>query len=117
MTKEITIAGKQYIFTSNAATPIFYKDFFKKDLMQEIKTDGDQMTIATDRMSELAFIMAKQGDKADMMHLTFENYIEWLELFNPFDLTLKGEEIFNVYIADAMPQIVPKKKARAKAKG
>ena len=117
MTKEINIGGKTINFTANGATPLFYKQFFKKDLLKEITTEGDELVIATDCIPELAFIMAKQADKADMMHLSMQIYIEWLELFNPFDLALKGNEIFNVYVADSMPTEEPKKKISGKAKG
>ena len=88
-----------------------------EDLLKEITTNGDEMTIASEAIPELAFIMAKQADKADMMHLEYATYIEWLELFNPFDLALNGNDIFMVYVADAVPTEEPKKKARGKAKG
>lgn len=117
MTKEITIGGKPISFTANGATCLFYKQFFKKDLLKEITTNGDEMEIASEAIPELAFIMAKQADKADMMHLQYATYIEWLELFNPFDLALKGNEIFMVYVADAVPTEEPKKKGKEKAKG
>lgn len=117
MTKEITVGAKTIKFTSNGATALFYKQFFKKDLLKEITTDGKDMEIATDSIPELAFIMAKQADKADMMRLQFDMYVEWLELFNPFDLALAGKEIFNVYIADSIPSEEPKKKVGGKVKG
>lgn len=117
MTKELTIGGKTINFTANGATCLFYKQFFKKDLLKEITTNGDEMTIASESIPELAFIMAKQADKADMMHLEYATYIEWLELFNPFDLALCGNDIFMVYVADAVPTEEPKKKGKDKAKG
>lgn len=115
MTKELTIGGKQISFTSNGATNLFYKQFFHKDLLKEISTDGKDMEIATDSIPELAFIMAKQADKADMMRLTTDMYIEWLELFGAFDLALMGKDIFNVYLADSMASEEPKKKVSGKA--
>ena len=119
MTKEIMIGDKPITFTSNGATPIFYKQFFKKDLMKFTNLDGNEaaMELAEGEINELAFIMAKQADKADMMKLTFANYIEWLELFNPLDLTMKSDEIYMVYLADSVPMEEPKKKGRGKVKG
>lgn len=118
MTKEIKIGDKQITFTANGATALYYKQFFHKDLMKLISSDdGASMELATDNIPELAFIMAKQADKADMMNLKFANYIEWLELFNPLDLTMKGEEIFMIYVADSVPMEKSKKKVSAKAKG
>lgn len=118
MTKEIQIGKKSITFTSNGATALWFKQFFHKDLMQLISNTDDEntMELATDNIPELAFIMAKQADKADMMHLKFENYIEWLELFDPLDLSVHGEEIFMVYVADSIPSAQPKKKVGAKAK-
>lgn len=116
MTKELTIGGKTINFTANGATCLFYKQFFKKDLLKEITTNGDEMTIASEAIPELAFIMAKQADKADLMKMPFDKYIEWLELFNPFDLALCGNDIFMVYVADAVPTEEPKKKGKGKAK-
>lgn len=110
MTKEITIGGKQITFTSNGATPLFYARFFHKDLMKQMSANGDELQLATENIPELAFIMAKQADKADMAHLTDDMYIEWLSLFNPLDIAVKGNEIFMVYIADSMNTVEPKKK-------
>ena len=117
MTKEIQIGNKSITFTANGATALFFKQFFRKDLMELITNDDESsMMLATENIPELAFIMAKQADKADMMHLKYENYIEWLELFNPLDLTMHGEDIFMVYVADSVPSAQPKKKASAKQK-
>lgn len=116
MTKEIDFRGKTITFTSNGATPLFYKQFFNKDLLKIVTAGDEGLMIATENIPELAFIMAKQADKADMMRLSFESYIEWLSLFEPFDLTLKAEEIFNIYAKDIMPTEEPKKKV-GKAKG
>lgn len=110
MTKEILIGGKPITFTSNGATPLFYNRFFHKDLMKQMSASGEELLIATEDLPELAFIMAKQADKADMMHLTDEMYIEWLSLFNPLDLAVKGNEIFMVYVADSISSVEPKKK-------
>ena len=119
MTKEVMIGGKTITFTANGATPLFYKQFFKKDLMKFTKENEEEaaMELAEGEINELAFIMAKQADKADMMHLTMQNYIEWLELFNPLDLTMKSDEIYMIYVADSVPMEQPKKKGRGKAKG
>lgn len=118
MTKEITIGGKQITFTANAATPIYYKQFFKKDLMKYTGVNEQEaaMELVDGDINELAFIMAKQADKADMLKLTFANYLEWLECFNALDLTMKANEIYMVYVADSVPMEEPKKKGRGKVK-
>lgn len=117
MTKEINIGGKPYIFTANGATPLFYKQFFHEDLLQKLSLKGENLTIATEDLPQLAFIMAKQGEKADMMQLKKESYIEWLTQFNPMDIPINGEEIFLIYVGDSIQTSEPKKKASGKAKG
>lgn len=117
MTKAIEIGGKTITFTANGATPVFYREFFKKDLLKEITSSEDGLLLASDSVPELAFIMAKQADGADMMKLTHQHYIEFLSLFNALDLPLKGAEIFGVYVADAAPSEESKKNKSAKVKG
>lgn len=117
MTKEIKIGGNTYAFTANGATPLFYKEFFKNDLLQLMQTKGESITIATENIPELAFIMHKQAENADMMKLTRNDYIEFLSQFAPMDLTVSSKEIFMVYLGDSVQMVEPKKKAGAKLKG
>lgn len=118
MYKEIQIGDKTVSFLSNGVTPLFYKQLFKKDLLQTLKGNGE-WTIVGDHIPELAFIMAMQAKEgmtaADMMKLTYEAYIEWLSQFEPLDITMHGGEITAVYIADSIPSAVPKKKGKGKA--
>lgn len=116
MQKEIQIGGKTINFVANAATPLYYKQFFKKDLLQLMTKDEDGLTVASENVPELAFIMAKQADKADMMHLTFKHYVEWLELFDPLDLIMSSEGILSVYFGDLETDVEPKKKVKEEAK-
>ena len=116
MRKEIEIGGNNYSFVANAATPVYYKQFFKKDLLAGL-TSGDGLAIASDALPELAFIMAKQADRADMMKLTYKNYIEWLELFDALDIALHAEAILSVYYTDIEATVAPKKKEKGARKG
>ena len=111
MLRELQIGAKTIKFLSNGATPLFYKMMFRKDIIKELH--GDSIEIASDNIPELGFIMAKQADKADMMHLTMEMYIEWLSLFEPLDLIMAGGDIANVYLSDSIPSEEPKKKVKA----
>lgn len=115
MTKTIKVGKKDISFTSNGATPLFYKQLFHKDLMKMLNS-GDEIEIAGDNVPELAFIMAKQYDQANMMALTTNMYIEWLSLFEPLDLILAGGEIVNVYLADSTGTEEPKKKGKGAVK-
>jgi len=116
MTSEVKIGDKTITLTANGATPLFYKQFFGKDLLKSITESDDGLVLANDCVPELAFIMAKQADKADMMKLTQNHYIEFLTLFNALDLPLAGKDIFDVYVANAMPTEESKKNKSAKAK-
>ena len=116
MTKDVKIGGKTINLTANGATPLFYKQFFHKDLLKEISTSDDGLVLASDSVPELAFIMAKQSDKADMLHLTQDMYIEFLSLFDALELPLAGQEIFGVYVANSMPTEEAKKNRSGKAK-
>lgn len=114
MFKEIKIAGKKINLLANGATPIYYKAFFKKDLLKLI-TEGEGIEIATENIPELAFIMAKQADKADMGRLSQKHYIEWLELFDPLDLIYSAVEITGVYFGNSVPLEESKKKVDEEA--
>lgn len=116
MTDKITIRGKEITFTANGATPLYYKQFFHRDLLKSITVEDDTITIGTEYIPDLAFIMAKQADKADMLHLQQKTYYEWLENFDPLDLTMAAEEIFNIYLSDSIPTEEPKKKEDADPK-
>ena len=121
MLREITMGNgenkKTIAFLSNGVTPLFYKQVFKRDLLQSL-TDGDgEMTIASDKIPELAYIMAKQAEKANMMECSFEGYIEWLEGFEPLDLIVNSTKIADVYISDSLPSVNPKKNGKGKQNG
>ena len=104
MYKEIVIGAgenpKTIGFLSNGVTPL---------------TDSGDMEIAGDKIPELAYIMAKQAEKADMSKANYEGYIEWLSQFEALDIVLKAAEIANVYISDSLTSVEPKKNGKGKA--
>lgn len=95
MYKVIKIGGKDVEMVANAATPIRYRQIFHKDLLAII-TGSKKMNLG-DFCTEIAFIMAKQAEKADMNKLNEESYIEWLEGFNPLDLYGATDDIWDVF--------------------
>ena len=114
MFKEITVGGKPIPFLSNGVTPLLYKQLFKNDLLKALNSNGE-FEIANEKIPELAFIMAKQAEKADMAQLSFDMYIEWLEQFDALDMVMNSTDIADVYIGNTIPQEKPKKKASGKA--
>lgn len=109
MTKDIDFNGRIVTFTSNGATPLFYRQFFKKDIIKEMSGDNP-FSAATENAPELGFIMAKQAEGADMMKLTQTDYIEWLSSFGALDLTVHAMDVIEVYVDDSIPSEEPKKK-------
>lgn len=114
MVKTIEIGGREIIFAANAATPYRYKQLFKEDLFvlfqSSSKKSEDENMVLAEVVMKLAFIMAKQAEKADMNHLSEDDFVEWLEGFAPMDLVIVSEEILNFYMSTTNGTLVPKKK-------
>ena len=98
MFKKITIDGKELEFAANAATPFRYKQIFKEDLFAILGNEQRVETEGVEAVTELAFIMAKQAEKADMNKLNYDEFILWLEDFGPMAFVENAEEILNIYM-------------------
>ena len=116
MFKELKIRDIKLPLLANGATPYYFKRLFGKDLLKQLTSTGEY-EIASDEIPELAFIMAKQAEKADMAQLSFDMYIEWLEQFDALDMVMNSTDIADVYIGNTIPQEQPQKKTSGKAKG
>ena len=113
MEKVIKIGTHDVTLAANAATPIRYRNTFKQDLLTQIsegtRENGVDMTVASEVAPELAFIMAKSAEKADMNKLNEDKLLEWLEQFEPMDVINATEAIFAVYFGDAETVVESKK--------
>ena len=80
MFKVIKVGEKEVPMLANAATPIRYRQVFGKNLLKYFMegTAYDEIAAA---IGELAYIMARAGENADMNKLNIDDYIEWLEDF------------------------------------
>lgn len=116
MYREIMIGDHTIPMSANGATPIRYRMVFGKDLISEFQQVENNYSIAMDTISELAFIMAQAGSKADMDKLNKTSYVAWLEQFEPFDITNAAEEIVNLYMGNTETSSEVKKKARGAVK-
>lgn len=120
MVKEIKIGTQAVTLEANAATPIRYRNTFKKDLLTQIsegtRENGVEMTVASEVAPELAFIMAMSAQKADMNGLNETKWLEWLEQFGPMDVVNATEQIFSVYFGDAETEVEAKKKQKEEPK-
>lgn len=98
MFKKLTIDGREVEFTANAATPFRYKQVFQKDLLQILGNEEKAEKEGVEAVTQLAFIMAKQAEKADMGKLTTDEFLAWLEDFSAMAFVENAEDILNVYM-------------------
>lgn len=115
MYREIKVGEKSIPMLANGATPIRYRMAFGRDIISEFDLVKDDTGRATTSISELAFIMAKaaesQNEHKPMTTLNNESFIEWLEQFEPLDLTLAADEIVDLYLGNEQTLSEVKKKA------
>lgn len=114
MRKDVEIGGKTVTLEANAATPYRYRMIFHKDLLTLLSTARADDATTIDIMSELAFVMAKQAEKADMSKLTEGMFLEWLEGFEP-EAFISEEvvvQVLSVYNKNAVATSTTKKKAK-----
>lgn len=84
MFKKIKVGGKEVDMLANAATPIRFRQVFGKNLLKYFMGDESNEEVAA-MTGELAYIMAKAGEGADMNRLSIDDYISWLEGFDATD--------------------------------
>lgn len=116
MYREIKIGERTVPMSANGATPIRYRMVFGKDLISEFQQVENNYSIAIETISELAFIMAQAGANTDMDKLNKSTYVNWLEQFEPFDLTNSADAIIDLYMGNAKTSSEVKKKARGAVK-
>jgi len=107
MTTTVKIGEHEILMTANAGTCYRYKQIFKKDLFQLFKSPD---SLGVETIQELAYIMMKQATK-DLDTANFDNYMIWLEEFDPMDFAGASAEIVNVYASQQQTSSTAKKKA------
>jgi hypothetical protein len=98
MFKTLNIDGREVEFSANAATPFRYRQVFHKDLLSILGNEEKAQNEGVEAVTELAFIMAKQAEKADMGKLNEEVFFEWLEGFGSMAFVNNAEDILNIYM-------------------
>lgn len=78
---KVNIDGKELELCANAATAVRYRQVFRKNILSYFMGQEPAEESAA-MVPELAYIMAKSAEKADMNKLSFEDYCEWLEDFS-----------------------------------
>lgn len=114
MTKSITLeGGKEVKLAANAATPFRFKQLFGSDLLrifqQSTKSEYDGMTLG-EVVTQMAFIMNRQAEGANMNDISMDDFFSWLEGFEAMDFVNAGEEIINVYLSSTKTSVEAKKK-------
>ena len=107
MFKTLNIDGKEVEFSANAATPFRYRQIFHKDLLSILGDEEKAQNEGVEAVTELAFIMAKQAEKADMGKLNEEVFFEWLEGFGSMAFVNNAEDILNIYMESTETTSMP----------
>lgn len=98
MFKTMEIGGKELELVANAATPFRFKQVFHKDLFSVLGNEERAAEEGVETITQLAYIMTKQAEKADMNKLSEDGFIQWLEDFPPMAFVDSAEEILNAYM-------------------
>lgn len=98
MFKTMEIGGKELELVANAATPFRFKQVFHKDLFSVLGNEERAAEEGVETITQLAYIMTKQAEKADMNKLSEDGFIDWLEDFPPMAFVDSAEEILNAYM-------------------
>lgn len=114
MVKTLKIGSGEVTLTANAATPYRYKQLFNEDLLKLFadsanKSEAENMNL-TDTVMKLCFVMMKQAEKADMSLLSEEDFLTWLEGYDPMDIIYVGQDIINIYLGSTNTSVTSKKK-------
>lgn len=116
MYREVKVGNTTIPMLANGATPIRYRMVFGKDIISEFQMAEEDNGRISSSISELAYIMAMaaeaQEGKISMANLNQESFVDWLEKFEPMDLTLASEEIIDVYMGNQITHSEVKKKAK-----
>ena len=107
MYKKLKIGEKEIELTANAATPFRFKQVFRKDLFGIFGNEERAETEGIEAVMQLAYIMSKQAEKADMNKLNEDEFLTWLEDFGPMDFAEQAEEILNVYMGSTISSANP----------
>ena len=112
MITNIKVGGGELSLAANAATPFRFKQVFGTDLLtvfqKSTQSEEDGM-ILSEVVTQLAYIMHKQAENADMKQLSLDDFYAWLEDYEPMEFTMVGQEIINAYMASTIPTSTAKK--------
>lgn len=104
---KIVIDGIEMEFSANAATPIRYKQIFGRDLLREAQ--DTENSDYYEMITQLAYVLNRQGNKIGFKDTTFGDYVEWLEKFSPMAFIDVADDIIGVWTDSEKTNSKPKK--------
>ena len=114
MFAEVKVGKFTIPMRASGRTPLYYRQVFHKEILDAFSSEGNKFSMAAENIPEVAYIMAMNGEGADMSRLNEDTFAEWTEQFEAMDLLMAGEEIFNVYLNNLESTSKAKKKVSAK---
>ena len=102
----VRIGDKDVALLATGATPYRYNNVFHADIFKEMTSIEDGA--AAYMIMQLAYVMAKAADKADMNTLNMDDFYSWLDQFGPNDIAEAAPEIMDVYNGSMKGEISPK---------
>ena len=108
MYEKVQIGDKTVEMLSNAASPVFFRQVFHEDFLAKTAEMNSSGAIDTDTFSKMFFIIVKQAEKADLMKLNFNSYIEWISQFELVDLINVLPDIATFVFGQMQGSAVPK---------
>ena len=112
MYKEIQVGVKTVPMLSNAATPLFFRQVFSKDLLVFLQSMNNGKGIIdgfSETASELAYVMNAQAEKKKINELNFDKFVEWLSDFESLDFETASGDILGLYTSGGRTLSKPKK--------
>lgn len=97
----VKIGDREINMAANAATVVRYQQVFGDNLLTHFTLNEGAGETAM-RAQELAYIMTRSAEGADMNKLSKEDYISWLEQFEALDLVNDdtATAIIDIYLAN-----------------
>lgn len=107
MFAKLKIGEKEVELSANAATPFRFKQVFHKDIFSVFGNEEKAEQEGFETIAQLAYVMAKQAEKADLNKLNEQEFIAWLEDYEPMDFANSAEDILNAYMGNTVTSANP----------
>lgn len=113
-TRTIKIDGKEMQLKATGATPVFFQELFKQDMLKLLggATTESSDDVPFDILGKLGFVMAKQAEGAsfdEFENLTDKDFIIWLDQWSFGGLIGASREILEAVLAGNVPAAELKK--------